>query len=62
MAALGLRIIQPDLSQAFVKGAVLAGLRDVCEVDQLEGDVEGKKVRDLVMKWTTLSQEQMTAL
>ncbi|OBT68478.1 hypothetical protein VE03_02784 [Pseudogymnoascus sp. 23342-1-I1] len=62
IAAHGLRIMQPDLSLAFVKGAVLAGLQDIREVGQLDGDVEGRKVRDLVMKWTTLSQEQMTAL
>jgi hypothetical protein len=62
VAAHELRIIQPDLSLAFVKGAVLAGLRDFCEVGHSEGDIHGRKVRDLVKKWTTLSQEQMPAL
>ncbi|KFY38329.1 hypothetical protein V495_06641 [Pseudogymnoascus sp. VKM F-4514 (FW-929)] len=62
VAAHGIRIIQPDLLLSFVKGAVLAGLRDIREVSRLEGNIEGSKVRDLVMKWTTLSQEQMTAL
>ncbi|KFY98437.1 hypothetical protein V498_01465 [Pseudogymnoascus sp. VKM F-4517 (FW-2822)] len=62
VAGHGVKVIQPDLPLGSVKGAVLAGLRDIRGVSQLEGDVEGRIVRDLVMKWTTLSQEHMTAL
>lgn len=62
VAGHGVKVIQPDLPLASVKGAVLAGLREICRVSQLEGDVEGRMVRDLVMEWTTLSQEHMTTL
>lgn len=62
VAAHGLKIIQPEPCLAFVKGAVLAGCRDVHKVRQPGRDIEGRKVRDLVMKWTTLSQEQIMAL
>lgn len=56
--AYGLKIIQPELSLACVKGAVIAGLRDLCDVGRPANDLEGRMVRDLLMKWTTLSEEQ----